>query len=60
MFYRYNNETYRILDVAWDKDPTYQFTKRDGTQQTLSQYYREVKFCLDKSLFFFILRILEI
>jgi aubergine-like protein len=54
MFYRYNNETYRILDVAWDKDPTYQFTKRDGTQQTLSQYYREVKYCLNKffSLFF--------
>ncbi|CAF1131387.1 unnamed protein product [Adineta steineri] len=37
----YNNETYRILDVAWDKDPTYQFTKRDGTQQTLAQYYEE-------------------
>jgi len=42
LFFRYNNETYKIVDIAWDKDPTYQFTKRDGTQQTLSQYYQEV------------------
>lgn len=41
--FRYNNETYKILDIAWDKDPTYQFTKRDGTQQTLAQYYQEVR-----------------
>jgi len=37
----YNNETYKILDIIWDKDPTYQFTKRDGSQQTLVQYYQE-------------------
>ncbi len=30
------------MDIAWDKDPTYQFTKRDNTQQTLCQYYQEV------------------
>ena len=41
--FRYNNETYRILDIAWDKDPSLPFTKRDGSQQTLSQYYREVR-----------------
>ncbi len=41
-FFRYNNETYKIIDVAWDKDPTYEFTKRDGSTQTLSQYYKEV------------------
>jgi aubergine-like protein len=37
----YNNETYKIMDIVWDKDPTYQFTKRDGTTQTLAQYYQE-------------------
>ncbi|CAF3532884.1 unnamed protein product [Rotaria socialis] len=37
----YNNETYKIMDVAWDKDPNYQFTKRDGTQQSLCQYYED-------------------
>ena len=41
--FRYNNETYRILDIAWDKDPSLPFTKRDGSQQTLTQYYREVR-----------------
>ena len=40
---RYNNETYKILDIAWDKDPNLLFTKFDGTQQTLNQYYRQVK-----------------
>ena len=43
MLNRYNNETYRILDIAWDKDPNLPFNKRDGTQQTLNQYYREVR-----------------
>jgi hypothetical protein len=43
IFSRYNNETYKILEVAWDKDPTFQFTKRDGTQQSLCQYYQEVR-----------------
>lgn len=43
MLFRYNNETYKILDIAWDKDPTYQFTKRDGSEQTLAQYYQEVR-----------------
>jgi aubergine-like protein len=43
LFLRYNNETYKILDIAWDKDPTYEFTKRDGTKQTLAQYYQEVR-----------------
>ena len=38
----YNNETYRVLDIAWDKDPTMPFDKRDGSEQTLSDYYREV------------------
>lgn len=42
--FSYNNETYRILDIAWDKDPTLSFGKRDGTQQSLSEYYRQVTF----------------
>jgi hypothetical protein len=42
MCFRYNNETYKILDIAWDKDPNLSFTKHDSTQQTLIQYYREV------------------
>ena len=41
--FSYNNETYRILDIAWDKDPTLSFAKRDGTDQSLSEYYRQVK-----------------
>jgi hypothetical protein len=37
------NETYKILDIAWDTDPNLPFTKYDGTRQTLHQYYRQVK-----------------
>jgi hypothetical protein len=43
ILFRYNNETYKILDIAWDKDPNLPFTKLDGTQQTLNKYYLEVK-----------------
>jgi hypothetical protein len=39
---RYNNETYRILDIAWNKDPSLSFAKRDGTEQSLSQYCQQV------------------
>ncbi|CAF1512601.1 unnamed protein product, partial [Rotaria sordida] len=28
----YNNETYRILDIAWNKPPNFQFTRRNGIQ----------------------------
>jgi hypothetical protein len=52
MLNRYNNETYRILDIAWDKDPNLPFNKRDGTQQTLNQYYREVRLFIFTFLLF--------
>ena len=39
VFTRYNNKTYRVDDVAWDKDPTYEFIK--GTEKvSLVNYYK--------------------
>ena len=37
---RYNNETYRIDDIDWDRNPTYTF-ERKGEQVSLIQYYEE-------------------
>ena len=36
---RYNNKTYRIDEIAWDKNPTEQFADRNGTMSTLQKYY---------------------
>ncbi|XP_043787513.1 piwi-like protein Ago3 [Apis laboriosa] len=39
VFTRYNNKTYRIDDIAWDKNPTYEFDK--GTDKiSLINYYK--------------------
>ncbi|KAL0126989.1 hypothetical protein PUN28_005374 [Cardiocondyla obscurior] len=35
---RYNNRTYRIDDIAWDKTPMYEFSK-DDKNMTLIEYY---------------------
>jgi hypothetical protein len=36
---RYNNRTYRIDDIAWDKHPTESFESSKGTPMTYIQYY---------------------
>lgn len=36
---RYNNKTYRIDDIAWDKTPEYVFTRNDE-QISLIDYYK--------------------
>ncbi|XP_076226679.1 argonaute 3 isoform X2 [Nomia melanderi] len=40
VFTRYNNRTYRVDDIAWDKDPSYSFDK-GGQQITLFDYYKQ-------------------
>ncbi|CAF1379493.1 unnamed protein product, partial [Didymodactylos carnosus] len=37
----YNNRTYRVDEIAWDKDPKFLFKKRDGTEIPLTRYYSE-------------------
>ncbi|XP_015176453.1 PREDICTED: piwi-like protein 1 [Polistes dominula] len=36
---RYNNKSYRIDDIAWDKNPTYKF-ERKGKMTTIMDYYK--------------------
>ncbi|KAK2582643.1 hypothetical protein KPH14_004922 [Odynerus spinipes] len=36
---RYNNKTYRIDDIAWDKNPMFKF-ERQGTQTSIIDYYK--------------------
>ncbi|XP_003780860.1 piwi-like protein 4 [Otolemur garnettii] len=38
---RYNNKTYRIDDIDWSVKPTNTFRKRDGTEITYVDYYRQ-------------------
>ncbi|EZA53661.1 hypothetical protein DMN91_008315 [Ooceraea biroi] len=37
---RYNNKTYRIDDIAWDKSPNYEFSK-NGENMSLVHYYKQ-------------------
>ena len=37
---RYNNRTYRIDDIKWDKSPKDTFTMADGSQTSFVDYYR--------------------
>lgn len=39
---RYNNKTYRIDDIDWDKNPNSTFLQRDGTEITFKDYYTKV------------------
>jgi len=39
---RYNNKTYRVDDIDWDKHPSDSFTKADGTTITFKEYYEQV------------------
>ncbi|XP_060091172.1 piwi-like protein 4 [Heteronotia binoei] len=38
---RYNNKTYRIDDIEWSVKPTDSFPKRDGTQISYEDYYKQ-------------------
>lgn len=37
---RYNNRTYRVDDIDWDKSPKDTFTLASGQQITFVEYYR--------------------
>lgn len=37
---RYNNRTYRVDDIKWNKSPKDTFTLMDGTKTTFVEYYR--------------------
>lgn len=37
---RYNNRTYRVDDIEWDKSPNDTFSLMDGTKTTFVDYYR--------------------
>jgi len=39
---RYNNKTYRIDDIAWDKNPLSSFASITGENITFVDYYRSV------------------
>lgn len=41
-FTRYNNKTYRIDDIDWSVKPTQAFQKRDGSEITYVDYYKQV------------------
>jgi len=38
---KYNNKTYRIDDILWDKSPSDTFPGRDGTQMSYVKYYKD-------------------
>lgn len=38
---RYNNKTYRIDDIAWDKSPESKFTYHNGEEMTYIDYYKK-------------------
>ncbi|XP_054518614.1 piwi-like protein 4 isoform X3 [Pan troglodytes] len=38
---RYNNRTYSIDDIDWSVKPTHTFQKRDGTEITYVDYYKQ-------------------
>ena len=38
---RYNNKTYRIDEIAWDKTPTDEFEGRNGEKLSYMKYYAE-------------------
>lgn len=42
-FPRYNNKTYRIDDIDWSVKPTHAFQKRDGSETTYVDYYKQVR-----------------
>ena len=41
LFPRYNNTTYRIDGIDWDKNPKSEFDKKTGEKISLAKYYSE-------------------
>lgn len=41
---RYNNKTYRIDDIVWDKTPTHSFSTSSGESISFLEYYQWVSF----------------
>ena len=41
LFPRYNNTTYRIDGIEWDKNPNTEFDKKTGEKISLAKYYSE-------------------
>ena len=39
LVFRYNNKTYRIDQIEWDKNPLTEFPKKDGDKLSLVKYY---------------------
>ncbi|XP_012590312.1 PREDICTED: piwi-like protein 4 [Condylura cristata] len=46
---RYNNKTYRVDDIAWALRPTDTFRRRDGSEVSYVDYYRQVLCVLPSS-----------
>ena len=40
--HRYNNKTYRIDDIDWEHNPTFEFETKSGNI-TLLAYYKKVR-----------------
>ena len=38
---RYNNKTYRVDDIDWERNPTSTFTDDNGREKSFLDYYRE-------------------
>ena len=38
---RYNNKTYRVDDIDWERNPTSTFTDDNGREKSFLNYYRE-------------------
>jgi hypothetical protein len=43
LFNSYNHKTYKVDDIAWDKTPQITFSRRDGKEVSLIDYYQEVR-----------------
>lgn len=41
--YRYNNKTYRIDDIDWDKSPNSKFKLKNGEETSFVDYYDKVR-----------------
>ena len=42
LIFRYNNRTYRVDDIDWDKNPTSTFTIATGEEISFIDYYEKV------------------
>ncbi|TEA23558.1 hypothetical protein DBR06_SOUSAS910259, partial [Sousa chinensis] len=38
----YDNRTYRVDGITWEKSPSSTFTRSDGSETSFVDYYREV------------------